>query len=209
MEDLTVIRLGLLGILMVELLGINTALASRINPQPPKAAMSYVLTAKVKRVAGVGRLRFAPIKDLRQIKGESKQQFLIRVGAELNKFSTVTNYEGCGRLARHADGSYSIRLHTNLSHKGCIVLSSYVLADFEPINDLIHSHPVRSPVVFTKDDAVLAKGEAYAGMRVDVVTKTFSLQDYDIGAGWLVADGKLMWQNGKGTEKIIHTYTQE
>lgn len=204
MEDLTILRLSLAVILVA-------AMGTSCNAASPKveSIKSYALTAKYEYVPGVGRLPFAPIAVLHQTKDETKEQFVVRVGRELLNFSTITNYEGCGGLAIKAADLHSVSLFTNLSHKGCVILSTNVMSDYKATAAHIHSHPVKGSVVFNRIDELFVRGKIEAGRVVDIKVEDFSENDYSIGPGWVVADGKLMWQNGKGTEKIIHTYTQE
>lgn len=137
---------------------------------------------------------------------ESYNQFATRVGKFLNDWTAKNNAEGCGRLTE-SDGKFYVILQTQKSQISCN--STILVSGTNLTGDDIHSHPdygMQEIVNLTKETRMAEKNNGVNLSNVEKInlkTKGYSETDYSGGSGFLVTDGKLMYQKGKGTEKVI------
>lgn len=141
--------------------------------------------------------------------GESKLDFVIRVAKELQKWTDLTSWEACGPIAKTADG-YVIQLTTNKAQTLCL-RSTSVPEGSVAIGESIHSHPTSETGYVTFNDMDRAAHKAVHDWKfADRSIKTvmveqhhFSPDDFKEGAGYLVNQGQLLYQHGKGTEVVV------
>lgn len=168
----------------------------------------YDLVVNKYILSGYGEIDGANVIDLVSLPGESETAFFIRTGYELLVFTHNTNFEACGRFAiskTEGDPTLAIRLWTNRSHKGCLVTKA-APPGFVAVGEYIHTHPVRSPVIFNANDVTLTGNRFTIGAKVALNTTDFSEEDYAGGPGYLVADRKLLYQNGKHRKRLVAYY---
>lgn len=161
----------------------------------------YILT-------GYGEIEGATVIDLFSLPGEAETAFFIRTGYELLVFTHNTNFEACGRFAiskTKGDPTLAITLWTNRSHKGCLVTTA-APPGFVAVGEYIHTHPVRTPVIFNANDVTLTGKRFTIGTKVGLNTTDFSEEDYAAGPGYLVADRKLQHQKGKNRKRLVAYY---
>lgn len=151
--------------------------------------------------------------------GESKQAFVQRVGAVLLDWSNQTGTEACGNIAQRNDGGYVVTLTTEKSHINCL-FSVAVPDGARLIGETIHNHPGTGvgEVKLDANDSTLAAALSdwdvqQCARRKACWVKTepadFSGPDYDAGAGYLVTQGTLRYQHGRGTSELIYTFPKE
>lgn len=147
-------------------------------------------------------LPYVHLEDYISQPGETKIQFLRRVGVELRRYADRTTYEACGTIA--SDGQrWGIVIGTSDSHIGCIVHSSKVPSGMVSTGESIHTHG-RKNFTFhiTEVDAFFAG--AADGMRMqsgDVYH--FSATDYG-APGYLATPDGLRYEDGHpGSEREV------
>lgn len=149
--------------------------------------------------------------------GESKSEFLLRVGAVLHNFTGRTGHEACSAIMQSQSSnessnespSYRVRLITNRSQVSCL----RVMFDedgFKYTGETIHSHPFSHN--HNKDsykDHDLRANRAdqrlagfTCGIRMTISDGTFSPRDMANGGGYLVARGKLLYSNASQVVEV-------
>ena len=137
---------------------------------------------------------------------ESYYQFATRVGRFLSAWTSSSSAEGCGNITE-SKGRFYVIIQTQNSQLSCE--SSYMVSGTNLTGDTIHSHPDYGTGSIVKLTDSTRKAAKNAGVNLDsinsikVKTKNYSNSDYEQGKGFLVTDGVLMYQNGRGTEKVI------
>lgn len=153
------------------------------------------------------KVPLSEITTISQRDGESRESFLMRLGTWLNNYTTGTNEEVCGDMAQSPEGTLSVRLTTNHSHLAC-GLTGRVVAGSTATGDSIHSHPVDERFKINDADRAFMRdriggGQVARRANFDAEGRDFSPQDYAGGSGYLVAHGKLLYQNGHGTSRVV------
>ena len=142
------------------------------------------------------------IMEFESQQAESKEQFIIRVGTFLKGWTTDNGVEACGRIAEK-DGAYSIILQTNDIQIWCD--SNLIYRGWNDTGETIHSHPDTPKngrlMLTMKTRQAIGISDAFRKIK----RHAFSEGDYAI-PGYLVDNGKLFYQNGKGTEVEIYAY---
>ena len=144
----------------------------------------------------------ARIMEFESTANETKQDFIIRVGLFLKGWTTDNGVEACGRIAVK-DGAYSVILQTSGIQIWCD--SNLIYNGWTDTGETIHSHPdtPKNGMLRLNQKTRQAVGTSDPMRRIK--RHTFSEGDYTI-PGYLVDNGKLFYQNGKGTETEIHEY---
>lgn len=134
---------------------------------------------------------------------ETYPQFIERAARFIDEWTAESNVELCGILT-HKDGTYRVILSTNYSQLSC-KMSFFTTGD-NFTGDTIHSHPkvdnwgrIRVTPETNAQDADFVDGKRY----VKISNQSFSLMDYNLGSGFLVVEGKLYYQNGRGTQVLV------
>lgn len=115
------------------------------------------------------------VTTLRQSPPESKEQFLLRVGAWMADRQAETGHESCGSICQTSGGELAVMLFTSQRSHWCRMNFACPLSHPHMTAETIHSHPV-SP------------GGG-----------SFSRSDYRLGPGYLVRGRRMYYQNGPGT----------
>lgn len=155
--------------------------------------------------------------DVKEIVGqvdESLESFVMRVAPELDSFTRQSGYEACGMIAQTPSGNqFGVRLITIKGAMTCSMLRSNVPEGMRALKVSIHSHPHKRSVFPTAADvSYYAENPMVSGRMVKrgspekVGGAYFSQGDYRAGPGYLVAEGRLLYQEGVGTERDIGTY---
>lgn len=146
--------------------------------------------------------------------GESHDAFVLRVGQALKAWTDETGTEACGPIAQAKDGSYFVQLTTEKAQTVCL-RSTVMPEGMTYTGDNIHSHPHKAAETVrltARDKAALrALGEVKTvddmerlGItRVHIEADDFSPDDYAGGPGYLVVNGTLRYQHGKGTSHAV------
>ena len=147
-------------------------------------------------------LPYVHLADYISQPGETKIQFLRRVGIELRRYADRTTYEACGTIA--TDGQrWGIVIGTSDSHIGCIVHSGKAPAGMTSTGESIHTHGRKNFTFHITDVDAFFAGAA-DGMRMqsgDVYH--FSATDYG-APGYLATPDGLRYEDGRpGSEREV------
>lgn len=155
-------------------------------------------------------LPIAQIKQVYSLPGEGRSAFVERIAPEFAAYTEQTGHEACGVIAVLANGAdgvnptFSVSIGTIGSQIGCangLVANGYI-----SMGTTIHSHPQARTIRLTAID-MKVRGTPAGKLRTESPDKCkFSEQDYK-GDGFLVTCGKLMYQSGKGTERVVAQLT--
>lgn len=147
--------------------------------------------------------------------GESKSDFLLRVGSVLHSFTGRTGHEACSAIMESDNSTsdstptYRVRLITNRSQVSCLRVM-FDEEGFKYTGETIHSHPFshnHSKDSYKNHDLRANRADQRlagfsCGMRLTISDATFSPRDIENGGGYLVARGKLLYLDNP-TENIV------
>lgn len=136
--------------------------------------------------------------------GEEQTAFLLRVGKILHTFTDRTGHEACGAIMQSetisngsSEPTYRVNLITNRSQVSCLRVI-YKDIGFTYTGKTIHSHPFNH----TMDDHFIHANSIdqrmvgfTCGRRLKIFDGDFSPLDLQNGGGYLVARGKLLYQD--------------
>lgn len=128
--------------------------------------------------------------------GESDEAFVLRTATLLQRWADTNEAEACGVIVRSERG-LQVRLITIRSQLNCAY-------DRALVGDTIHVHPVHdSHGVVKLTRATIAAMPQYEGQfTIKVNSRVFSQADYK-RPGYLVTHGKLLYQSGKGSDRLV------
>ncbi|WP_323162628.1 hypothetical protein [Stenotrophomonas maltophilia] len=143
--------------------------------------------------------------------GEALEAFMLRLAPVLDRHTRESGHEVCGMVAQSADAErFGVRLGTTKGAMTCSMSRSNVPDGMHALNVSIHSHPhTRSVLPTAADVSFYAENPLSSGRMVKrgrserVGGAYFSSGDYAAGPGYLVAEGQLLYQEGKGTERNL------
>lgn len=154
-------------------------------------------------------LPLTKLTTLHSQEGETLDAFALRAGVWFRNFTTSSGYEACGPIlaAQEGEGRWAIPVFSNLSQVGCVMPEAAV-EGFAGTGETIHSHPVEKVVKTNGRDRVFMTGQSgrFHGarrQRQNVDSRTFSVTDFDSGAGYLVTDNKVLYQNGRSNVRQV------
>ena len=134
--------------------------------------------------------------------GETLDAFALRMGVWFRNFTTTSGYEACGLVFESATekGRWALPIYTNHSQIGC-AMPETALEGYARTGDTIHSHPVEKMVEPNANDRIFLQGQSAQfnperRHRRNVDPRTFSHTDFASGPGYLVTDGKVLYQAG-------------
>lgn len=131
--------------------------------------------------------------------GEEQAAFILRVAIALRDWTAENGVEGCGYVTTNGH-DYVVALTTDRSQLTCNV--SVAADGYEPTGDTIHSHVTPGPdgrIILTDRTREVIGQPAVAARQV----AGFSDIDYDYSRGWLVERDRLLYQSGRGTERVV------
>ncbi|RRU72231.1 hypothetical protein [Stenotrophomonas maltophilia] len=142
--------------------------------------------------------------------GQTKDEFIRRVASYLDRLTAHTGAEACGELSTSPKGDqWGVRIVTQNSQLHCLIVKPNAPFDFIATGEIIHSHPREGLLTLSAHTARLMsvldpKSKRYsAGQSRHVSPEKFSDADYSAGRGYLVANGRLLYQAGVGTERDL------
>lgn len=144
---------------------------------------------------------------------EDLEAFLVRISPQAEAFTLNTGWEVCGFVAQNKDGKYGLRLASTRGAVSCGMSANNVPFGMTATKMTYHTHPEGNARPTSADAEFYAENPAVSGrmlkvgkpLKVGVGGKgsaVFSEGDY-VAPGYLVAEGKLMYQEGKGTERDV------
>lgn len=134
--------------------------------------------------------------------GETLDAFALRMGVWFRNFTTTSGYEACGLIFASSteEGKWALPIFTNNSQIGC-AMPETTLEGYALTKETIHSHPVEKMVEPNANDRIFLQGQSdrfhvERRQRRNVDPRTFSNTDFAGGPGYLVTDGKVLYQAG-------------
>ena len=156
------------------------------------------------------RVMVSQLTTLQSRQGEDLESFVLRAGVLFRNYTATMGYEACGLILQNGSGQWAIPVVTNHSQVAC-ALPEPDLEGFTQTGMTIHSHPTQSTVVSNAADRAFAsirgKGSSphRQHRRQSVNPNAFSSVDYASGPGYLVVGDRVMFQQGRGTEREVGT----
>jgi hypothetical protein len=157
------------------------------------------------------------VQTLQSSPGESEQDFVVDVAQYLNTWTAKTGFDACGPIVVNKDKQYEVTLITQRSQLFCYV-NIEAPNNFALTGDSIHSNPNVDENSFKlnhQDKILLSQiyNPSYVkafekASHIRVVSCEFSNDDVENGAGYLVACGKLLYQDGKNTSHVVYVFNQ-
>lgn len=146
--------------------------------------------------------------------GEGLSDFMLRIAPVLEQHTRESGHEVCGMVAQSADAErFGVRLGTTKGAMTCSMSRLNVPAGMRALTVSVHSHPhTRSVLPTSADVSFYAENPLSSGRMVKrgrserVGGAYFSIGDYAAGPGFLVAEGQLLYQEGKGTERNLGSF---
>lgn len=141
--------------------------------------------------------------------GEGKEAFLLRVAAEAQAWTQANDAETCAFIA--TDGErFGLRLLTLRSQVDCVFAYDVAPAGMKTTAETFHTHPAQNRGGYIElSDATrksmreLGDLERHAKPKwAQVENKNeFSKRDLEAGPGYLVTEGRLLYQDGSKRAK--------
>lgn len=138
--------------------------------------------------------------------GESKEEFLSRVGRFLHNFTSNNKFEACAQICSVPNQSqFGVVTSTNGSHVGCLIVD-VCPEGMVSTSEGIHSHPLAGAYQVNEVDVMMNKTRS-SNLRRKATThvgshKGFSHADRKGGSGYLVEDEQLFYFDGQ-TERLV------
>lgn len=161
--------------------------------------LSWAHEWEVPDLSKIGRGQSIPTEVLTTIRSSSREQAVWEAARYLNAFTKKTGKEGCGLIEEHSGGFFEIVLTTNYSQIACRT-DRAPRAGYSTNGETIHSHPEKTEVRANPVDAVW--GNTRRGRLLMLAPDNFSKRDRTNGSGYLVAMGRLLYQNEQGDRLI-------
>lgn len=147
---------------------------------------------------------------------ENLDDFLLRISPIAEQFTVMTGWEVCGFVAQGKNGQYGVRLSSTRGAISCSMSSNNVPFGMTAMRLTYHTHPEGNARPTAADAEFYADNPATSGRMVKVGkpvkigvgaqgSDMFSDGDY-AAPGYLAAEGKLLHQEGKGSERDVGTY---
>lgn len=166
-------------------------------------ALAFSANAHDLDVATTSSVPIQAVADLESIEGEGKTAFIKRIAETATSYTREHGHEVCGWIAYGGRSAFSVRLVTLGSQIACGASKGHVVAGYSAGNELIHSHPEKRVIRLTVLDKKL-RGRTQVGANTESADNCrFSSTDY-ANPGYLIACGKILHQNGRGTETQIN-----
>lgn len=148
------------------------------------------------------------VREFISARGEDLDAFVLRIASEVQSFTSASGWETCGVIAEGANG-YGVRMVSSRGAMTCEMLRDNVPMSMKPLPLTLHTHPAQRNVRPTPSDAsYYASNPNVAGRMIKVGRAesvggaVFSSPDYNL-PGYLIAEGKVLHQAGKGSERLV------
>ncbi|WP_303636565.1 hypothetical protein [Stenotrophomonas tuberculopleuritidis] len=139
--------------------------------------------------------------------GEAKEAFLLRIAPEIAAWTEENQAEACAFVAKaKGEDRWGLKVITLRSQFECVFAYGVAPEGMETTSETFHSHPPTSKGGYIKlteatRAAAVALGDAsLRGVREMRIENggEFSERDFDAGPGYLITNGRLLFQNGRG-----------
>lgn len=147
--------------------------------------------------AATSSVTTTPLQVMTSQAGEEKEAFLLRVASELQTYTANTGFEACGLVGVSTSDQFAVSITTNKSHIGCLPTAK--VEGFVFSSESIHSHPQVTHYRVNQVDVVFLSAQGasvHVNMMDEIHPETFSKPDFAAGRGYLVTEGKLLYQYG-------------
>ena len=141
---------------------------------------------------------YAYVTSIVSTGNETKEDFLRRAGGIMEAYTQKTGFEVCSAIYE-SQGRVGLYITTNLAHIGCITVNNPPMPNMVLTNEGIHTHPTDENLRLNQNDEVLTNFRKRNRAPFRPKPLEFSRTDYESGAGYLVAMGVMMYQNGVGS----------
>jgi len=137
--------------------------------------------------------------------GEAKEAFLLRIAPEVAVWTAENQAEACAFVA--TDGErWGLKLITLRSQFECVFAYGVVPEGMTTTNETFHSHPPADGggyITLTEGTKAAAAALGDASLRRVRQLRVenggeFSERDFSAGPGYLITNGRLLFQNGRG-----------
>lgn len=145
-------------------------------------------------------LPYVHIADYYSNPGESKNDFLLRIGPKLRAYSDKTGFEACGVIATNQQGQFAVVLGSSLSHIGCVNDTTRIPHGMTSTNETIHSHGRNGlRIMATQSDWILMGNPFNPPHYVGGFDLShFSDQDFE-HPGYLATPTGVLYQDGSAS----------
>ena len=148
------------------------------------------------------------VREFISVRGETLDAFMLRIAPEVQFFTSASGWETCGVVAEGVSG-YGVRMVSSRGAMTCEMLKDNVPMGMKALPLTLHTHPAQRSVRPTPADAsYYASNPNVVGRMIKVGRAEsvggaqFSSPDYTM-PGYLVAEGKVLHQAGKGSERLV------
>ena len=136
---------------------------------------------------------------------ESKQEFLSRAGGLMEAYTLATGFEVCSNIYE-GNGRIGLVITSNNSHIGCVTVLRPPM-QMNHTGETIHTHPASLQIRLNKNDEILSHFHRKRNAMFRPDPHVFSDTDYQNGAGYMVIQGKIKYQQGVGTMQTVMEIT--
>jgi hypothetical protein len=146
-----------------------------------------------------------PVATHVSVPGEAKEAFLLRVAPEVATWTAENQAEACAFVA--TDGQrWGLRLITLRSQFECVFAYGVAPDGMTTTAETFHSHPPADGGGYvTLTEGTKAAADALGDTSLRRVRKLrvenggeFSERDFNAGPGYLITNGRLLFQSGRG-----------
>ncbi|WP_296246279.1 hypothetical protein [uncultured Stenotrophomonas sp.] len=137
--------------------------------------------------------------------GEGKEAFLLRIASPVQEWTQSNEAEACAFIA--TDGErWGLKLITLRSQFECVFAYGVAPEGMTTTRETFHSHPpTNSGGYITLTEATKAAAKALGDASLDRIKMMrvenegeFSERDFKAGPGYLITNGHLLFQDGRG-----------
>lgn len=148
----------------------------------------------------VGRGQTVPTVEIDEIvarDGEGFEQTVARAATVAAAFTRQRGFEACALVCTNGQGQAAMRLTTNFSQVGCLTRREPASCPvgYEMTKETLHTHPELFQARANPVDSVFTGQRR--GRLLTISPHDFSDNDRRSGPGYLVAMGRLLYQNGQ------------
>lgn len=142
------------------------------------------------------------VKTIVSYPNEKQLAFLKRAGKDIEELTIQYDFEFCSRIWHNSKTQqFKLNISTIKSHVGCVIPREISHGgDWIPSSLTIHSHPTQSEAVANSVDVLLNQSRYKVGDIIHIENKHFSKTDHLAGAGYLVVNGHLLYQDKTNAE---------
>lgn len=139
------------------------------------------------------------VASYESLPGEALNAFVTRTGVSMQEWTDERGFEVCGVIEGYLDG-FKLAIYTSWSQLSCKAPASTAVVTY----GYTHTHPraVRGEIRLHQKTREV-EGIPRDQQKAPAAGHRFSEGDYRQGQGYLVYQGQVFFQNGKGTESTV------